>query len=116
MAAIASTLLLVAFAFSGGVSAYYDQAAQSLEQLNSIPAPDSETNSYLIPRLAHKYRPDTGDWMDAVDPKLYLLTETGNEDAQVGIHILAIFLYKCLQNEGLQTKNTFTIDTNKNMS
>uniref|UniRef100_A0A1B6BYX5 Corticotropin-releasing factor domain-containing protein n=1 Tax=Clastoptera arizonana TaxID=38151 RepID=A0A1B6BYX5_9HEMI len=84
MAALTSTLLLAVFALTGGAVAYYDQATQSLEQLNGIPPPDSETNSFLIPRLAQKYRPDTGDWMDAVDPKLYVLTETGNEGPQYG--------------------------------
>lgn len=72
-----------ALTWCSSVSAYYDQGTSSLQQLPGVPAPDSETASYLIPRLAHKYRPPTGDWIDVSDPRLYLLTENESEEAQV---------------------------------
>lgn len=80
----AALLVLAACVLSGRVSAYYDQATPSLEKVNGMSASDSETSPYLIPRLAHKYRPDSGDWFDVNDPALYLLTEAETEEALLG--------------------------------
>lgn len=74
---------VLAWSWCGGVSAYYDPLPASLQQVPGVPSPDSETVSYLIPRLAHKYRPPTGGWLDVTDPRLYLLTENDNEEPQV---------------------------------
>ncbi|KAJ8913527.1 hypothetical protein NQ315_017078, partial [Exocentrus adspersus] len=37
-------------------------------------AADPETISYLLPKLAAKYRP-SNDWSDVTDPRFYVLTE-----------------------------------------
>lgn len=74
-----------ALTWCGGVSAYYDTLTPSLQQVPGVPSADSETASYLIPRLAHKYRPPTGGWFDVADPRLYLLTENDNDDSQVSV-------------------------------
>lgn len=81
MTALQAVVVAVALT---GVAAYYDQSAPTLQQVAGVPAPDPETASYLLPRLAHKYRPPTGDWFDVPDPRLYLLTENENEETQVG--------------------------------
>ncbi|XP_054273468.1 diuretic hormone 45 isoform X2 [Macrosteles quadrilineatus] len=81
MAALQAVVVAVALT---GVAAYYDQSSPTLQQVASVPAPDPETASYLLPRLAHKYRPPTGDWLDVSDPRLYLLTENENDEAQEG--------------------------------
>uniref|UniRef100_A0A1B6MU21 Corticotropin-releasing factor domain-containing protein n=2 Tax=Graphocephala atropunctata TaxID=36148 RepID=A0A1B6MU21_9HEMI len=82
MAALHPYIVVVACALTTGVAAYYDQNTPLLQQVPGVPAPDPETASYLIPRLAHKYRPSTGDWFDVTDPRLYLLTENENDEAQ----------------------------------
>lgn len=88
----AALLVLAACVLSGRVSAYYDQATPSLEKVNGMPASDSETSSYLIPRLAHKYRPDSGDWFDVNDPALYLLTEAETEEALVSVELQHVLI------------------------
>lgn len=45
---------------------------------------DQETISYLLPRLASKYRPNS-QWSGVTDPRFYVLTEmdSNNVDNQV---------------------------------
>lgn len=73
-------VVVACFALASTAVAYYDQGTPTLQQVPGVPVPDQET-SFLIPRLAAKYRPETGDWIDVSDPRLYLLTE--NEELQV---------------------------------
>lgn len=92
----AALLVLAACILSGRASAYYDQATPSLDKVSGMPPSDSETSSYLIPRLAHKYRPDSADWFDVNDPAFYLLTEAENEESMVSVqlyHIVSIILF-----------------------
>lgn len=49
-------------------------------------AADQETISYLLPRLASKYRPN-GQWSGVTDPRFYVLTEMDSNavDNQVNV-------------------------------
>lgn len=42
-------------------------------------AADQETISYLLPKLAAKYRP-SNDWSGVTDPRFYVLTEMESND------------------------------------
>ncbi|XP_072376817.1 diuretic hormone 45 isoform X1 [Diabrotica undecimpunctata] len=48
-----------------------------LEPVNM--AADQETISYLLPKLAAKYRPNS-EWTGVTDPRFYLLTEMESND------------------------------------
>lgn len=48
-----------------------------LEPVN-LPA-DQETISYLLPKLAAKYRPNS-EWSGVTDPRFYVLTEMESND------------------------------------
>lgn len=50
-------------------------------------AADQETVSYLLPKLAAKYRPNS-EWSGVTDPRFYVLTEMESNDIdnQVGIY------------------------------
>ncbi|XP_074031150.1 corticotropin-releasing diuretic hormone 44 isoform X2 [Leptinotarsa decemlineata] len=50
---------------------------RQLEPINM--AADQETISYLLPKLAAKYRPNS-DWAGVTDPRFYLLTEMESND------------------------------------
>lgn len=50
---------------------YFNNRGQ-LEPINM--AVDQETISYLLPKLAAKYRPNS-EWAGVTDPRFYLLTE-----------------------------------------
>lgn len=56
---------------------------------------DQETISYLLPRLASKYRPNS-QWSGVTDPRFYVLTEmdSNNVDNQVMTIHLRKYLYR----------------------
>lgn len=72
-----------------------------LEPLNV--AADRETITYLLPRLAAKYRPNE-EWSQVMDPKFYILSEMDNDvfDEQVSrsfnCRMLAITFINCKPN------------------
>lgn len=67
-----------------------------LEPLNV--AADRETLSYLLPRLAAKYRP-SGEWSEVTDPRFYVLTEMENEafENQVSLNLHSYIKTKIFQ-------------------
>lgn len=56
---------------------------------------DQETVSYLLPRLASKYRPNS-QWSGVTDPRFYVLTEmdSNNFDNKVRIVDLRKYLFE----------------------
>ncbi|XP_046668390.1 diuretic hormone 45 [Homalodisca vitripennis] len=82
MAVLHPYIVVVACALTTGVAAYNDEHYPILAQFLGAPTPDSETTSYLLPRLAHKYRPSEGGWIGVTDPELYMLTEKEDEETQ----------------------------------
>lgn len=54
----------------------HQQPDHLLEPLNV--AADRDTITYLLPRLAAKYRP-SGEWSDVTDPRFYVFSEMDND-------------------------------------
>ncbi|KAG5881514.1 hypothetical protein JTB14_002630 [Gonioctena quinquepunctata] len=74
--------LIVAIRSEEPAAANTNYFNRQLEPINL--SADQETISYLLPRLAAKYRPNN-DWTGVTDPRFYLLTdmETNDFDNQV---------------------------------
>lgn len=75
-------LMVTCFALASTAVVNYDQGTASLQQVPGVLALDPET-SFLFPRLADKYRPETADWIDESDPRLYMLAENEGEELLV---------------------------------